>query len=224
MPCEIDSPSADNPQPAARAPVRRAPFRMLAWCYCRARALFAVVALLQIILVCTPITDRLYRWLDVTKPPQQADLIVCLGGNEARLLWAVDAYHRGLAPRIVVSNLPGAAQWMRNKLLQCGIPADRVILDDASGTTAEHPPNVARLPGLDPARHRFLLVTDHDHSRRALACFRKAGFTHVSVYGSGFPMRDDGPFHMRCRWRILVLPRLLYEYAALVQYRWQGRI
>jgi len=205
-----------------------APRRGLRGCvgrvYTRTRAVLAGVTLLLVILVGTPVTDRLYEALDVTGPPQDADVIVCLGGNPARLLWAVDAYRRGFAPKIIVSNLPGAAPWMRDKLVQCGIPRDRIVVDDEAAVTADHPATIAALPGIDPERTRLLIVTDHDHSRRVAACFRKGGFRYFSIVGAGFPLSRQGSFQMRCRWRLLALPRIVYEYAALLQYRLQGRI
>lgn len=215
---------AQAPTPAVSQPRRSLPVRSIRWIYRKVRMLLVLFVLLQLVLVFTPATERLYNWLDVTGAPEKSDLIVCLGGDPARLVWAVEAYRHQLAPRVAVSNHPGAAEWMRDRLVQCGLPPDRILVDATSGTTAEHPAGVARLPGIDPAQHRILLVTDADHSRRAVACFRKAGFTHVSVMRAGFPLRSDGPYHKRCRWRVLVLPRLLYEYAALVQYWWRGYI
>jgi len=160
----------------------------------------------------------------VTENATPADVIVCLGGNPGRLLWTVDAYREGLGSKIVVSNRPGAAQWMRDQLEQCGIPADRILVDDKAGTTADHPYTIEQLPGIDQDRTRLLIITDHDHSRRVAGCFRKAGFEHFRIVGAGFPLRQDGSFLRRCRWRILALPRILYEYAGIVQYWCQGKI
>jgi len=216
--------SHERHQPAD-ARLRRKGLRgLIARCYAGARAALAGAALLAAVLIFTPLTDRLYLALDVTSPPTPSDVIVCLGGNPARLLWAVDAYRRGFASRIIVSNRPGAAQWMRDKLLQCGIPRGDIIVDDQAAVTADHPRTIASLAGIDPARTRLLIVTDHEHSRRVAACFRKAGYRHLSIVGAGFRLRQDGPFQMRCRWRLLALPQILYEYAALVQYWLQGRI
>jgi uncharacterized SAM-binding protein YcdF (DUF218 family) len=207
---------APLPRRGVRGCIRRA--------YSRTRAALACATLLLAILVGTPLTEKLYMRLDVTAPPTHADYIVCLGGNPARLLWAVDAYRRGFAPKIIVSSLPGSAQWMRDMLVQCGIPRERILVDDESSVSADHPVTIAALSGIDPERTRLLIVTDHDHSRRVAACFRKAGFEHFTITGAGFPLRLSGSFQMRCRWRLMALPRIAYEYAALVQYTLQDRI
>jgi len=198
--------------------------RVLARLYAWIRGVLALAAVLLIVLICTPVTDKLYAWLDVTEPPTQADWIVCLGGNPSRLVWTVDAYRRGFAPRVIVSNRRHPAHWMRKKLDQCGVPAEQVIIEPTSFNTSDHPHGIASLPGIDPNTQKFLVVTDHEHSRRVAACFRRAGFYHVTIYGSGFPLRTDGPFTQRCRWRILALPVILYEYTALLEYWLQNRI
>lgn len=213
-----------RPPGQAAVPKPWLPIRLLRRTYRLTRLALVLVALTQIVVVLTPAGDRLLEWLDVTTPPVKADYIVCLGGHPHRLLWAVDAYRRGLAPKIIVSNHPVAAEWMHDKLVQCGIPDDRIITDSASGTTDAHPVNIARLPGIDPRTTRLLIVTGHDHSRRAAACFTKAGYRHFSIYGAGFTPQKDVSYAMRVRGRIQWLPSLLYEYAGLFQYAILGRI
>ena len=217
-------PAKGNVGPQIPAPKPWLPFRIVRRTYRLTRVSLILIALSQIVIVLTPAADRLYEWLDVSAPPVKADYIVCLGGNPARLLWAVDAYRHGFAPKIIVSNHPVAAEWMYNKLVQCGIPRDRIISDPASGTTDAHPINVARLPGIDPRTTHLLIVTDHEHSRRAAACFTKAGYQQFSVYGSGFVPQKDIPYLMRVRGRVQLLPHLLYEYTGLLQYWVLGRI
>lgn len=177
-----------------------------------------------VLVVLTPVPERIYTWLDVTGEPVAADYIVCLGGNPSRLLWAVEDYRAGYAPKIIVTSLPESAKWMQDKLVQCGIPRSAILVENQSRTTGDHPAAVAKLPGVDPATQRLLLVTDFEHSRRAAACFRRFGYTHISVHGAGFKLREN-PEQQKClRWRIRELPTLLYECSALVQYWVQGKI
>ncbi len=183
----------------------------------------ALGMLLQIVLVTTPLTDKLYFGLVVSSEPVPADVIVVLGGRHERLIWAATAFHRKLAPRVIVSNAPGAAQEMKKLLVNCGVPEKSILLDTKSHTTAEHPAGVASVPGIDPVHQRFLIVTDHEHSRRVAACFRKAGYQHFTIYGGPLPLRDEET-GSHWKWRILFLPRIAYEYAALVQYWAQGKI
>jgi uncharacterized SAM-binding protein YcdF (DUF218 family) len=198
--------------------------RLIGSVYRLIRNSLAAGMLLLLVLVTTPITERLYKGLLVTGPPQEADVVVCLGGRHERLLWTAECYDRGLAPRVVVSNAPGAAQHMKKMLVHCGLPAERVLVDDKSFTTVDHPPGIAALPGMDPAGQRFLIVTDHEHSRRVAALFRRAGYEDFTIYGGPPGLREGDEAQVRWRWRIMYLPRIAYEYAALIQYRLQGRI
>jgi len=179
--------------------------------------------LVQIILIFTPLTEKLYLHLNVAGPPTQADAIVCLGGQPYRVIRTARLYFQRWAPRIIVTSTPGSAEDMVDILLMMGVPRERILVDNASRVTSDHPAQVARLPGVDPRNQRFLLVTDHNHSRRALACFRRAGFQHVSVYAGPPPPSEPEPSKV-WRWRIQVLPTVAYEYAALLQYWLQGHI
>jgi hypothetical protein len=67
-----------------------------------------------------------------------------------------------------------------------------------------------------------VIVTDHTHTRRARACFVKAGYTNVVMYAG--KEKRDSLFLERCKWRIMVLPAIIYESAALAKYWWQGKI
>jgi uncharacterized SAM-binding protein YcdF (DUF218 family) len=187
------------------------------------RGALALAMLLQLLLVFTPVTEWLFTRLMVTVSPAKADAIVCLGGGWGRMFWAAELYHAGYAPEVVVCHLGDKADRMKRMLVMCGVPAKRVKVDDASENTAAHPPGVKAVTGGDPSTQRLLLVTDHEHSRRAAACFRKAGFAHVSVYG-GPPAFPPGEDTASWRWRVLMLPHIVYEYAGLAQYWLQDRI
>lgn len=220
MPARPDKHRSRTPA-KADAPPRRSPLRRLARrSYRTLRGVLALGMLLHVVLVCTPLIDPLRDWLTVTGPPEPADVIVCLGGRSTRVLLAADMFHRGLAPRVVVSNRPGAAEGMRNLMIRAGVPAEQILVDATSYTTADHPAGVARAARIDPARHRLLIVTDHEHSRRAAACFRRAGYRQFTLYGGSKRKSTDRGI----RWRFFVLPHVVYEYAALAQYRLLGKI
>lgn len=222
------SPSAPSPvtcrEPGRPGPIRRLG-RLIRRLYRIVRALLALTMLALILLLFVPAIDRLYLWMSVATPPTKADAIVCLGGHTIREVMAAQLYHRGFAPVVVVSNAPGAAEAMRRLVVNCGVPRDKILVDNTSYTTADHPAGVARLPGMDPQRQTFIIVTDHSHSRRAGACFRKAGYQHIAVY-AGRPASREIPaeYWDRVRWRVLTMPQMLYETAGLVQYWWQDRI
>src|SRR5687768_8989143 len=173
MPAKTIENTPTNPEGTKRpSAIRRVSHKLLR----SAINLLALAMLFEIVLVVTPVTDKLFAWLVVTGPPESADLIVCLGGRHERLLWAAKTFNQGFAPKIVVSNAQGASQEMKRLLTYCGVPPDKIIVDAHSHTTAEHPAGLAALPGVDPAKSRLLIITDHEHSRRVAACFRRGGF------------------------------------------------
>lgn len=218
------SPSPPAPVPAT-PPVRSGPLRrLIVRGYRLARALLATGMLLLIVLVVTPIPDRIFQWLSVSEPPVKADAIVCLGGRYERLVWTADLFNRGFAPRVIVSNAPGASQYMKKLLTRCGVPAQNIIVDANSYTTADHPAAVGALPGIDPKVQRVLIVTDHEHSRRVAGCFRRGGYSHFSIHSGPNPFRDTQESPNRWRRRIIYLPRIAYECAGLLQYWVQGKI
>ncbi len=217
-------PSTDSALPAS-PPRKRGLRRLLGWGYRTVRNTLALLMVGVLILFFTPATNRIYNWLDVSvAEPATADYIVCLGGGWGREVRAAQLWHRKIAPRVIVSNQPGAAEWMRTLLMQAGVPRDQVVLERTSETTSEHPGGVARLPGIDRRTTRLVLVTDHTHARRSLACFTKAGFTHVEVWSGTIAPRKPRSYRERCVWRISQWPMIVYECGAMAMYAWRGNI
>jgi uncharacterized SAM-binding protein YcdF (DUF218 family) len=100
------------------------------------------------------------------------------------------------------------------------IPPPALLMDNASETTYEnavHVEKIMRAHGWKTA----LLVTSDSHMRRSLLAMTRQG---VKAYPSQIP--DYPPFHNE--WftpnRMANLQRLLYEYGALLKYRWYGYI
>jgi len=199
--------------------------RLAGWLYRRIRGLLAMGMLTLIVLVFTPLTGRLQGLLDVTQPPQAADYIVCLGGEDERMIWAGELFKQGYAPRVIVTNFDKAALVMKGRMEIMGVPPDRIMADSASRTTGDHPGCIAALSGIDPAVQRFLIVTNREHSRRTAACFRKGGYAHFTIFAGCSSSYQQGPTTAQTwRERAMKIPTLSYEYTALLQYRLQGRI
>lgn len=215
--------SLSNPPP----PVPRAlsgPGRLARKVYRAVRATLAAAMLVLLVLVFTPIPETVYNWLDVASlQPEKADVIIVCGGRHERLLWAAELFDRGLASRVIVSNAPGAAQHMQGLLARCGVPRTSIGVDAKSYTTFDHPASIAKLPGIDPQRQRFIVITDHEHSRRVAGVFRSQGYNHFTIYAGPHPLKM-GERPIMWRWRILYLPRIAYECAGLLQYKVQGKI
>ncbi|MFH0953247.1 MAG: YdcF family protein [Verrucomicrobiota bacterium] len=69
---------------------------------------------------------------------------------------------------------------MRDELVLRGIPASAVRLEYRSFDTHEQAVSIARLLGSEALAEPVLIVTSPYHAKRALLCFRKAGFRRVA--------------------------------------------
>jgi uncharacterized SAM-binding protein YcdF (DUF218 family) len=103
-----------------------------------------------------------------------------------RVAHGVALYHQGLVSRLLMSGgqvggpLPEA--WvMRDLALRQGVPADDLLIEDASRDTAENARLSLRLLAGRQERGRLLVITDAYHMRRALWIFRRCG---AQVVGS----------------------------------------
>lgn len=121
-------------------------------------------------------------------PPRQG-VEVAEGGD--RLLRGVQLVRRGLAPLLVTSGgrvsftghdpAPPEALWARDLAEELGLPADRILINPGSRTTAEEARDIGAL-GRRRGWTRVLLVTSAFHMPRSLATFQqRSGLTVVPV-------------------------------------------
>jgi uncharacterized SAM-binding protein YcdF (DUF218 family) len=103
-----------------------------------------------------------------------------------RCLRAAEVYHQGSPCPVLVSGgtvdaeaqRAPCAPLMRDFLVQLGVSASDVIVEDRSRTTWENAVESQKL--LDPRGiHRVVLITDAAHLFRAVRCFRKQGLDVV---------------------------------------------
>ena len=108
-----------------------------------------------------------------------------LGDGADRVLRASRLYREGKVKAVIVSggNIPWMgvlvpeAEVMKNLLMEWGVPAEAILVEDASRNTRENAVYVQRMMA-DLDFDTALLVTSALHMPRALAVFRKAG-VHV---------------------------------------------
>jgi len=107
------------------------------------------------------------------------------GASLRRVERAVSAYREGLASFVAVS---GGRRWhgiveadaLAAALVERGVPRDALLLERESATTHENATLAARL--LFAKNYRVVGVVTCDwHLRRALYCFRRAGFDAVGL-------------------------------------------
>ena len=76
---------------------------------------------------------------------------------------------------------------MKEYLLQCGVPSDRILTEPESRNTMENIRNSMLL--MDPETDRVGIVTNNFHLYRACAIARKAGIRNVSgIAASSTPL------------------------------------
>lgn len=130
------------------------------------------------------------RFLVYEDPLKHADAIFVLAGARAeRWLEAVDLYHEGIAPRIVLSpgrleaaelvlrskhvTFPSDADLARNAIVQMHVPADAVSIAEGSlDNTAQEAITLHRLAAAQ-RWHTVVVVTSKYHSHRAAFAFQR---------------------------------------------------
>jgi uncharacterized SAM-binding protein YcdF (DUF218 family) len=104
----------------------------------------------------------------------KADVMVVLGGgSHDRPERAAELFREHAAPRILVSGL-GDCRIYRRSLIDIGVPAGAIQMEDQSRTSRENAIFTVKLLRRLGVR-RVIIVTSWYHSRRALACFEHYG-------------------------------------------------
>ena len=173
--------------------------------------------------------------LRMSAAPQRADAVVVFaggvgesgragGGAQERLKQAVDLYHAGYAPALVLSSgfvySFKEAEVMRALALDQGVPADRIVLELRATNTRE---NVAYTTDILRAKNwrSILLVSSPYHMRRATMVWHQVA-PDVTVVPTPPPQAQ---FYDHTVGASLEQVRgILQEYAAIAVYWWRGWI
>jgi uncharacterized SAM-binding protein YcdF (DUF218 family) len=189
-----------------------------------------------------------YQVLTSAADARHARLIVVLGSGNAtiqaagqslnfvtrtaalRLLEAARVYRLLGRPTVIVSGGVTArnvgalseADAMRRAILELGVPAEQVMIEDQSKTTRDEAAVIARMLA-DRPKQPLVLVTSATHMSRALAVFRAVGLDPIPCAA---PYASDHSFE-RGRWfpsdlALMMFDTLLYDAAASWYYRLRG--
>ncbi|BAF59279.1 MAG: YdcF family protein [Pelotomaculum sp.] len=99
-------------------------------------------------------------------------MIIALGGDSERELYAAELYRRGLAPRIIMSGCGSAAKQMAMKAAAAGVGEQDIIVENKSGSTyqnALYTKDIVLSRGFKSA----IVVTSPYHMRRARLVFER---------------------------------------------------
>lgn len=138
---------------------------------------------------------------------------------EARVVVTGSPIGAGGAP--VLASQTGIA---RAILLDAGLDASRLTIEQQSSDTCENATNVRSLVKPGPGE-AWVVVTSAMHMPRTVACLRAAG------WGDAIPVPDDyeslpgisGTFTARIISRLDLLDLVAHEWVGLAYYRWSGR-
>lgn len=209
--------TSDIKPPKRRSRIRR----VLTW----TEHICAAGILLGLLFFVSPAPAWIYRSFERGGELQHASYVICLGGNMERVVEAARLVQDGVADKLIVSNHDDAARLMRDIAVEWGAPPDRVLVDDQSFRTTDHPAGARRL-GVDHNKDICIIVTDYTHLARSEAVFKKAGFRHIIMREP----RWDRQTRERMLpgggllWRFMELPAIVYESAAWVRYWLAGDI
>ncbi|MGH7976503.1 MAG: YdcF family protein [Limisphaerales bacterium] len=171
-----------------------------------ALALFVLLLLLAVAALLFP-----QKFLCVDSGPVKADALVVLGGGSRdRPERAAELFKKQTAPRIIVSGF-GDCGINRRFLIQAGVPANAIEMEDRSRTTKENAQFTIKLLRQQKLK-RVVLVTSWYHSRRALATFRHFG-PEIKFYS-----RPSYFAFARKDWSPIMAKRIYLEYLKLPGY------
>jgi|GEM_PF-886188 len=204
--------------PASPPAAARGRFPTLARWLRRGLGLFGLIVVLALMVVLSPVTDRVYFGMDCQDDLERADWIICLGGDGGRVLEAARLLQDGYAPKLIVTNRGTAANIMAQQAIEWGADPQRVLIEDQSARTVDHPDLVAELAGIERGRDTCIIVTSYTHMKRARRIFADAGYQHLIMREMRWQRVARGTGKLSWRQRLLVAPRLCYEAAGWCRY------
>ncbi|MFQ6538563.1 MULTISPECIES: YdcF family protein [Aphanothece] len=176
------------------------------------------------------------------RPPLAPRTAVEVGEGGDRLLTGVRLLRQGKTPILVASGgrvsftagdpAPPEAHWARDLALELGVPADRLVLNDRSRTTAEEARDIGAL-ARRRGWQRVFLVTSAFHMPRSLATFRQRSGLEVIPVPADYQLPSRANYGRATLGSTLLdlAPNaealhlstvMLKEHLGLLVYRWRG--
>lgn len=187
--------------------------------------MLAALGLLMVVVTVTPVLRYWTHALSAKWGPDDGDTLVLLGSGTVaadmldlssywRTFNAIFVWRHAHFKRIVIAGRDTAVP-MRAMLINQGIPADAILIEDQSNSTRENALFVAKM--LDGKAGRIVLVSSDFHTGRAQLAFERAGLNVTSL-----PYPDAGKRVNDWRERWSVFRMLLEETVKVVYYRARG--
>jgi len=121
---------------------------------------------------------------------QKVDVLIVLGGDSERDLYAAELYKKGLAPKIIMSGYGSSAWYMAKRVVSAGVREQDVIVEDKSESTyhnAVYSRNIVLAQNFKSA----IIVTSPYHMRRSKLIFERV-FRNTGVKLLYSSTKDSG--------------------------------
>jgi uncharacterized SAM-binding protein YcdF (DUF218 family) len=160
------------------------------------------------------------------KIPSNIEYILLLGGDRDKRAWeALRLYHKIPNVTIITSGYSlhdtiSDAQKTATKLIESGIPKEKILMQDMAKTTFEEAQHMKKRVGDKP----FILVTAAYHMPRSMKLFEKAGLNPIAA-PADFNRENESGFLTTLQSRELQdTEHAWHEYLGLLIYKLQGKI
>ena len=160
------------------------------------------------------------------KIPKNIEYILLLGGDRDKRAWeALRLYHKIPNVKIITSGYSlhdhlSDAEKTATKLIESGIPKERILMQDMAKTTFEEAQHMKKCVGEKP----FILITAAYHMPRAMKLFEKAGLNPIPAPTDFNRVEESGFLTILQSGKLQNTEQAWHEYLGLLIYKLQGKI
>jgi uncharacterized SAM-binding protein YcdF (DUF218 family) len=178
-----------------------------------------------------PFSKLMLEPLESTYPrleniPSNIEYILLLGGDRDKRAWeALNLYHRIPNVKVITSGYSlhdhlSDAQKTATKLIESGIPKERILMQEMAKTTFEEAQHMKNRVGEKP----FILVTAAYHMPRTMKLFKKAGLNPIAAPADFSRKEESGFLTILQSKQLQNTEHAWHEYLGILMYKLQGKI
>ena len=197
----------------------------------KAKKYLTISMLWMVIISWSPFANLMLKPLESMYPkleniPQNIEYILLLGGDRDKRAWeALRLYHKIPNVKIITSGYSlhdpiSDAQKTATKLMESGIPKERILMQDMAKTTFEEAQHMKKCVG----EKAFILVTAAYHMPRTMKLFKKAGLNPIAAPADFNQPNEDGFLSILQSKQLEKTEHAWHEYLGILMYKLQGKI
>ncbi|OPX84738.1 MAG: hypothetical protein A4E53_03795 [Pelotomaculum sp. PtaB.Bin104] len=150
---------------------------------------FLFVLMIFVILTHPP-WPLLAKLLVVDDRPEAVDVLITLGGDSERELYAAELYRLGLASKIIMSGYRSAAGKMATRAIQAGVQEQDIFIEGKSESTYDNAVNSKKII-IEQNFKSAIVVSSPYHMRRSRLVFERV-FRNTGVKLLYSSTKDSG--------------------------------